>query len=384
MPYSVTLLNSATVTNRCRIAAEGKEVRICVLISLQCTMSASPVRQSTRLLRGNAQGAAQGNVNTRRNRARPQPYPVESPGTAAARVTRSRVAPENSRTTPVRTEAAASASTAAIPSPNTRRAAARVAAASVSTAVIPSPNTRGAAARVAAASVSTVIPSPNTRGAAARANLGAATEIRGPSAPPDIPAGGRRSRAAPHATARSVPTTTGAQAPAPAPGTAAVATARAYAGVGINAAPAAVMPANLGQDFVGEALLAQRGGGVAIQGGGATRRRQGGQGGQRNTVARSADKFAIQKCVKEYVFPKQKFVTDGDLDFSNNEMSICRCMAAALDVDNRNIENWWETARKTVKESIYRHRNNTIKKIKTVFQGKMVASVNFNHLILNF
>jgi len=49
-----------------------------------------------------------------------------------------------------------------------------------------------------------------------------------------------------------------------------------------------------------------------------------------------------------------------------------------------NIENWWETARKTVKESIYRHRNNTIKKIKTVFQGKMVASVHFNHSILNF
>ena len=359
MPYSVTLLNSATVTNRCRIAAEGKEVRICVLISLRCIMSSSTVRQRTRLLRGNAQGAAQGNVNTRRNQARPQPYPDESPRTAAARLTRSRVAPGNSQTTPVSTEAAAS----------------------VSTAVIPSPNTRGAAARVAAASVSTVIPSPNTRGAAARASSGAATGIPGPSAP-DIPAGGRRSRAAPHGSARRVPTTTAAQAPAP--GAAAVATARAYAGVGINAAPAAVMPANLGQDFVGEALLAQRGGGVAIQGGGATRRRQGGQGGQRNTVARSADKFAIQKCVKEYVFPKQKFVTDGDLDFSNNEMSICRCMAAVLDVDNRNIENWWETARKTVKESIYRHRNNTIKKIKTVFQGKMVASVHFNHLILNF
>ena len=144
------------------------------------------------------------------------------------------------------------------------------------------------------------------------------------------------------------------------------------------------MPANLGQDFVGEALLAQQGGGVALQGGGSTRRRQGEEGGQRNTVARSADKFAIQKCVKEYVFPKQKFVTDGNLDFSNNEMSICRCMAAALDVDNCNIVNWWETARKTVKESIYRHRNNTIKKIKTVFQGKMVASVHFNHSILNF
>ena len=225
-------------------------------------MSSSTGRQSTRLLRGNAQGAAQGNVNTRRNQARPQPYPDESPRTAAARLTRSRVAPGNSQTTPVSTEAAASVSTAVIPSPNTRGAAAREAAASVST-VIPSPNTRGAAARVLAASVSTVIPSPNTRGAAARASSGAATGIPGTSAP-DIPAGGRRSRAAPHGSARRVPTTTAAQAPAP--GAAAVATARAYAGVGINAAPAAVMPANLGQDFVGEAFAQQRGG-IAMQGG---------------------------------------------------------------------------------------------------------------------
>jgi hypothetical protein len=59
-------------------------------------------------------------------------------------------------------------------------------------------------------------------------------------------------------------------------------------------------------------------------------------------------------------------------------------MAAVLDVDNTNIENWWETARKTVKESIYRHRNNTIKKIKTVFQGNVSASVHFNEAILNF
>ncbi|KAI2491742.1 hypothetical protein MHU86_22819 [Fragilaria crotonensis] len=217
-------------------------------------MSSSPVRQSTRLLRGNAQGAAQGNVNTRRNQARPQPYLDESPRTAAARVTRSRVAPGNSRTTPVSTEAAASVSTAVIPSPNTRGAAARVAAASVSTAVIPSPNTRGSAARVAAASVSTVIPSPNTRGAAARASLGAT--------------GYQVHQHLISLQEAGVPCCSTCQCPAcsyyyccasPAPGAAAVATARAYAGVGINAAPAAVMPANLGQDFVGEALLAQRG-----------------------------------------------------------------------------------------------------------------------------
>ncbi len=121
--HSVTLLYSATVTNRCCLAAEGKEVRICVLISLRCMMLSSQLRQSTRLLRGNAQGAARGNVNTRRNQARQQPYPDESPRTAAARETRSRVAPENSRTTPVSTGAAASVSTV-IPSPNTRGAAA--------------------------------------------------------------------------------------------------------------------------------------------------------------------------------------------------------------------------------------------------------------------
>jgi len=297
-------------------------------------MLSSPLRQSTRLLRGGAQGAAQGNVNTRRNQARPQPYPAESPRTAAARAARS-VAPENSLTA----ESPAGA----------------------------------------APSVSTVITSPNTRAAAARARGAPAAAQPAPAAPV-IPAAARRTRAAPPARARRVATTA---APAPAPAPADVATAGAHAGERRTAAPP-VMTANLGLDFVGEAF-AQRRGGVAMQGGGATRRGQGKQGGgRRSTVARSADKFAIQKCVKEYVFPKQKFVTDGNLDFSNNEMSICRCMAAVLDVDNTNIENWWETARKTVKESIYRHRNNTIKKIKTVFQGNVSASVHFNEAILNF
>jgi hypothetical protein len=85
-------------------------------------------------------------------------------------------------------------------------------------------------------------------------------------------------------------------------------------------------------------LLNEGRSGIDIQGGGATRRGQGKQGGgQRNIVARNADKFAIQKCVEEYVFPKQKFVTDGDLDFSNNEMSICQCMAVVLNVDNQTL-----------------------------------------------
>ncbi len=59
-----------------------------------------------------------------------------------------------------------------------------------------------------------------------------------------------------------------------------------------------------------------------MQGARGTGRRQGNQGGG-NTSARCAYRFAIQKCVKDYMFSKQKFVNDGNLDFSNNEMSIC-------------------------------------------------------------
>jgi hypothetical protein len=41
-------------------------------------------------------------------------------------------------------------------------------------------------------------------------------------------------------------------------------------------------------------------------------------------------------------------------------------MTAALGVDNQNIENWWETAKKA------------ITKIKSVFQGEDIASFHFN------
>jgi hypothetical protein len=182
---------------------------------------------------------------TRRNQARPQPYPDESPRTAAARAARS-VAPENSLTaeSPIG----------------------------------------------AAPSVSTVITSPNTRAAAARARGAPAAAQPAPAAPV-IPAAARCTRAAPPACVRHF-ATSAASAPED------VVTAGAHAGVGRTAAPR-VMPANLGQEFVGEAF-SQRGGGIAMQGGGATRRGQGEKGGGRhNTVVRSADKFAIQKCVKE-------------------------------------------------------------------------------------
>ena len=212
------------------------------------------------------------------------------------------------------------------------------------TAVIMSPNTRSESAAAAAAA------------AAARVDAAAACGRRGAAAPspapPAIPVAAHDQRVA-----------------------AAVRADAAHA-CAAAAVPPVVMSANLGQDFVGEAF-AQHGGGIAVlEGSGGWKamlgKREGG-----NTVAKSADRFAIQKCVKEYVFPKQKFVCDGNLDFSNNEMSIFPCRAAVLlDVDKQDIENWWEITQKTVKESLYRHTNNIIrKKIKTMFQGKIVASI---------
>ena len=97
------------------------------------------------------------------------------------------------------------------------------------------------------------------------------------------------------------------------------AAARALAGIHTTPAPP-LMPANLEQHFAGKVFAQQRVG-VAMPGAGGTGRRQGKQG-RGNTVARSADNSLIQKCVKEHVFPKQKFVTDVNLDFSNNDKSI--------------------------------------------------------------
>jgi hypothetical protein len=50
-------------------------------------------------------------------------------------------------------------------------------------------------------------------------------------------------------------------------------------------------------------------------------------------LVRASTAFMHDKCVKEHVFPKQKFASlHGNLIFSNNPKSICQAMAAALDI----------------------------------------------------
>ena len=88
-------------------------------------------------------------------------------------------------------------------------------------------------------------------------------------------------------------------------------------------------------------------------------------------LARVSTAFMHDKCVKEHIFPKQKFASlHGDLDFSNNPQSICRTMAAALEIAEEEVEGWWESSKLSLHKSIKTHRNNVIKTIKNIVKGK--------------
>ena len=85
--------------------------------------------------------------------------------------------------------------------------------------------------------------------------------------------------------------------------------------------------------------------------------------------------WLLEKCVKEDLFPKIKFAKlSGNLDFSNNPMSICRFMAQKMKVSDADVESWWETSKETVHAKLKVNRNNVIKAIKTRFQGKKEMS----------
>jgi hypothetical protein len=80
--------------------------------------------------------------------------------------------------------------------------------------------------------------------------------------------------------------------------------------------------------------------------------------------------FMLDKCMKENVFPRQKFATlNGDLLFSNNQQSICRVMATKLKIKEDDVETWWEVARLDVNKAMRRHRNNVIKTLQQSYKG---------------
>jgi hypothetical protein len=87
-----------------------------------------------------------------------------------------------------------------------------------------------------------------------------------------------------------------------------------------------------------------------------------------------SQEFMHDKVVKELLFPKQKFATLAELDFSNSPHSICRFMASKLQIEGEDkVKSWWDGVKKHVNDALKRHRNNVIKTIKQLFRGKECA-----------
>ena len=88
-------------------------------------------------------------------------------------------------------------------------------------------------------------------------------------------------------------------------------------------------------------------------------------------LTRAGENFVLDTVIREDIFAGQKFADfDVDLKFSNNPESICRRMARKLAVEDDEVEDWWDCTRGHVHSCLKKHRNNTIKGIKKLFQGK--------------
>jgi hypothetical protein len=88
-------------------------------------------------------------------------------------------------------------------------------------------------------------------------------------------------------------------------------------------------------------------------------------------LTRVGENFVLDTVIRDEVFTGQKFADfDVDLKFSNNPESICRRMAQKLAVEDDEVEDWWDCTRSHVHSCLKKHRNNIIKGIKKLFQGK--------------
>jgi hypothetical protein len=77
----------------------------------------------------------------------------------------------------------------------------------------------------------------------------------------------------------------------------------------------------------------------------------------------------LDTVIRDEVFTRQKFVNkDVDLKFSNNLNSICRRMSKKLEVEDDDVEDWWESTREHTHKILKMHRNNTIKGLKNCFK----------------
>ena len=75
-------------------------------------------------------------------------------------------------------------------------------------------------------------------------------------------------------------------------------------------------------------------------------------------------KFLFTNHVKTKLFQKKKFIDkSSDLDFSNDPTAICRFLAVDFQVQDREVESWWDGVKGLVHTAFKNHRNNVIRAV---------------------
>jgi hypothetical protein len=92
--------------------------------------------------------------------------------------------------------------------------------------------------------------------------------------------------------------------------------------------------------------------------------------GALGTIDSTTTRYLLKLQMKEHLFKTHKIVDEEDLSFSNSTESICRQLAGILTVPGSDVENCWADQKKEVLKSFNNHRNNVIKSIGLIFQGK--------------
>ena len=96
--------------------------------------------------------------------------------------------------------------------------------------------------------------------------------------------------------------------------------------------------------------------------------------------SRRGSAVAFSMAVKDYLFPKLKFLkgTNESLDFSMDATSICGYLRVCCGVSEADAYQWWDDHRLLLKNVHTDFRNNKIKMIKQQFNGKLQQLDNLN------
>ena len=107
--------------------------------------------------------------------------------------------------------------------------------------------------------------------------------------------------------------------------------------------------------------------------------------GQITVLTTKSTRALLKIETKDLLFQMNKFVEDNDLSFSNDPNSICRQLAAKLNIPQNQVEYWWSDQKKDVLKSFHCHRNNVIKSMGIKFKGMILYMlVIYSYLYNNF